>query len=150
MGLGDIFKIGQFKAEIQQLKNDNQQLYNDNCTMHQQLQELGAFDYYQIREKISTLENEYAQKTVRLKDAYQAEEIASSEQLKQHLSSLENTISDRETKSQEVLARMNELMLQEAKLNKNIKTQTNKLNRSKELVKAINYTFDKYLNYEPS
>ena len=45
---------------------------------------------------------------------------------------------------------MNELMLQEAKLNKNIKTQTNKLNRSKELVKAINYTFDKYLNYEPS
>lgn len=51
MGLGDIFKIGQFKAEIQQLKNDNQQLYNDNCTMHQQLQELGAFDYYQIREK---------------------------------------------------------------------------------------------------
>lgn len=150
MGLGDIFKIGQFKAEIQQLKNDNQQLYNDNCTMHQQLQELGAFDYYQIREKISTLENEYAQKTVRLKDAYQAEEIASSEQLKQHLSSLENTISDREAKSQEVLERMNELMLQEAKLNKNIKTQTNKLNRSKELVKAINYTFDKYLNYEPS
>ena len=30
-----------------------------------------------------------------------------------------------------------------------VKTQTNKLSRSKELVKAINYTFDKYLNYEP-
>lgn len=39
---------------------------------------------------------------------------------------------------------------QEVKLNKNVKTQTNKLNKSKELVKAINYTFDKYLNYEPS
>ena len=41
-------------------------------------------------------------------------------------------------------------MLQEAKLNKNVRTQINKLNKSKELVKAINYTFDKYLNYEPS
>lgn len=45
---------------------------------------------------------------------------------------------------------LEELRLQEAKLSKNIKTQTNKLNRSKELVKAINYTFEKYLNYEPS
>ena len=31
-----------------------------------------------------------------------------------------------------------------------VKLQTNKLARSKELVKAINYTFEKYLNYEPS
>lgn len=49
-----------------------------------------------------------------------------------------------------MLSNLNELRLQESKLNKNIKTQTNKLNKSKELVKAINYTFDKYLNYEPS
>ena len=35
-------------------------------------------------------------------------------------------------------------------MSKNIKTQTNKLNKIKELVKAINYTFDNYLNYEPS
>ena len=40
--------------------------------------------------------------------------------------------------------------MQEAKLTKSVKTQTNKLARSKELVKAINYTFEKYLNYEPS
>lgn len=45
---------------------------------------------------------------------------------------------------------LEELRSQEVKLNKNVKTQTNKLNKSKELVKAINYTFDKYLNYEPS
>lgn len=37
MGIGDIFKTGQFKAEIEQLKADNQRLYNDNCNMHNML-----------------------------------------------------------------------------------------------------------------
>lgn len=150
MGLGDIFKISQFKAQIEQLQRDNQQLYNDNCSMHQQLQELGAFDYYKVKNMTSELEKEYEDKCIKLKKDYEAQESASQEHLKKQLASLENMISDRETKSQEILSRLNDLMLQEAKLNKNIKTQTNKLNKSKELVKAINYTFDKYLNYEPS
>ena len=150
MGLGDIFKISQFKAQIEQLQRDNQQLYNDNCSMHQQLQELGAFDYYKVKNMTSELEKEYEYKFFKLKKDYEAQESASQEHLKKQLASLENMISDRETKSQEILSRLNDLMLQEAKLNKNIKTQTNKLNKSKELVKAINYTFDKYLNYEPS
>lgn len=38
----------------------------------------------------------------------------------------------------------------EERLTKNIKTQTNKLNRSKELVKAVNYSLEQYLDYEPS
>ena len=36
------------------------------------------------------------------------------------------------------------------KLTKQIRTQTNKLNRSKELVKAVNYALENYFNYEPS
>ena len=55
MGLGDIFKISQFKAQIEQLQRDNQQLYNDNCSMHQQLQELGAFDYNKVKTMTSEL-----------------------------------------------------------------------------------------------
>lgn len=122
MGLFDIFKIGQFKAEIDRLNQENEK-------MHQQLQELGAFDYYQIREKITNLENEYSEKCIQLNDNYRAKEIASEERLKKQISSLENTISERKTKSQELLDRLNELMLQEAKLSKNVKIQTNAINR---------------------
>lgn len=110
MGLFDIFKVGQYKAEIEQLKQENAQ-------MHQQLQELGVFDYYQIQEKISVLESEYSTLTSK----------------EQNLSS-------------EISSRSLEL----EKLIKSTKTQTNKLARSKELVKAIDYALENYFNYEPS
>lgn len=110
MGLFDIFKVGQYKAEIEQLKQENVQ-------MHQQLQELGVFDYYQIQEKISVLESEYSALTSK----------------EQNLSS-------------EISSRSLEL----EKLIKSTKTQTNKLARSKELVKAIDYALENYFNYEPS
>lgn len=37
MGLGDMFKINQFKVELEQLKAENTRLYNDNCNMHAML-----------------------------------------------------------------------------------------------------------------
>lgn len=150
MGIGDIFKIGQFKSEIERLKSDNEKLFADNCTMNKQLQELGALDYYKIKSMTQQLEKEHAARISKLEADYSNREKEAKEKLQQQIDSLESTISDREDKSKEILSNLNELMLQEAKLNKNVKTQTNKLNKSKELVKAINYTFDKYLNYEPS
>lgn len=150
MGIGDIFKIGQFKSEIERLKSDNEKLFADNCAMNKQLQELGALDYYKIKSMTEQLEKEHAARISELEADYSNREKEAKEKLQQQIDSLESTISDREDKSQEILSNLNELMLQEAKLNKNVKTQTNKLNKSKELVKAINYTFDKYLNYEPS
>lgn len=42
------------------------------------------------------------------------------------------------------------LSKKEERLEKNIKTQTNKLSKEKELLKAVQYTFDKYLEYDPS
>ena len=62
MGIGDIFKIKQFKTEIEQLKTENQNLLNDNQNMHQQLQELGAFDYYKILDMTEQLKKEYEAK----------------------------------------------------------------------------------------
>ncbi len=150
MGIGDIFKIGQFKSEIERLKSDNEKLFADNCTMNKQLQELGALDYYKIKSMTEQLEKEHAARISELEADYSNREKEAKEKLQQQIDSFESTISDREDKSKEILSNLNELMLQEAKLNKNVKTQTNKLNKSKELVKAINYTFDKYLNYEPS
>lgn len=34
MGISDLFKVNQFKTEIEQLRADNQRLYNDNYNMH--------------------------------------------------------------------------------------------------------------------
>lgn len=138
MGFADIFKIKKFKDEIEQLKTDNRVLLDKNADMDNQLSELGAYDYYKIKDMTQQLEKEYSEKRV-----------AAELNLKNHISDLEQIISDREKKSNDILEHVNELMLQESKLLKNIKTQTNKLSRSKELVKAINYTFEKYLNYEP-
>lgn len=110
MGFGDIFRITEFKNEIAQLQQENAALKNATTTMRNQLNELGAFDYYQVKDMVLKLQTDY--------DA-QAEKL-------------------------------NELMQQESKVSKNLKTQTRKLSRSKELIKAINYTFERYLNYEPS
>lgn len=128
MGLGDIFKIRDFKNEISRLQQENQTLTENirslesaTTEMRTRLKEIGAFDYYKVKEMTQQLEEEYNQKQA-----------------------------DRESKYQEILEKLNGLRLQEAKVLKNLKTQTNTLNRSKELVKAINYTFEKYLNYEPS
>lgn len=139
MGIGDIFKIKQFKAEIEQLKNENQNLLNDNQNMHQQLQELGAFDYYKILDM-----------TEQLKSEYESKKQTAQEDFQKHLDSIDKSIAEKNSECQNILNQLEELRSQEVKLNKNVKTQTNKLNKSKELVKAINYTFDKYLNYEPS
>lgn len=139
MGIGDIFKIKQFKTEIEQLKTKNQNLLNDNQNMHQQLQELGAFDYYKILDM-----------TEQLKKEYEAKKLTAQEDFQKHLDSIDKSIAEKNSECQNILNQLEELRSQEVKLNKNVKTQTNKLNKSKELVKAINYTFDKYLNYEPS
>ena len=139
MGIGDIFKIKQFKTEIEQLKTENQNLLNDNQNMHQQLQELGAFDYYKILDM-----------TEQLKKEYEAKKLTAQEDFQKHLDSIDKSIAEKNSECQNILNQLEELRSQEVKLNKNVKTQTNKLNKSKELVKAINYTFDKYLNYEPS
>ena len=150
MGLGDIFKIGQFKAEIEQLKESNQQLQSQNAELKNQLQEMGALDYYKIKEMTEQLEKEHSQRIDHLKSDYENQENLLTNDLNSKIKALEETISEKGNKSKEILSNLNELMLQEAKLNKNVRTQINKLNKSKELVKAINYTFDKYLNYEPS
>ena len=45
---------------------------------------------------------------------------------------------------------ISEKILQSNRIEKQIKTQTNKLGRSKELVKAISYCIDNFFNYDPA
>ena len=157
MGFGDIFRIKEFKNEIARLQQENQALISDNqnlqsasTEMRNRLSELGAFDYYKVKEMTEKLQADYDAKQLSLQKEYQGKQNQAEANLQKQLSDYERIIADRNQKSQEILNRLNELMSQEARVTKNLKTQTNKLNRSKELVKAINYTFEKYLNYEPS
>lgn len=156
MGLGDIFRIKQFKDEISRLRQQNDALVSDNqnlqsvtAQMRTQLDELGAFDYYKIQEMTEQLEKDYTDKQSQLQSDYAERQRLAEEDLNNKIRDLERSASEREAKSQEVLDRLNELMLQESKVSKSLKTQTNKLNRSKELVKAINYALESYFNYEP-
>ena len=156
MGFGDIFRIKEFKNEIARLQQQNDALISDNQNlqsvtdqMRTQLDELGAFDYFKIQEMTEQLKKDYADMQNQLQSDYAERQRLAEEDLNNKIHDLERSASEREAKSQEVLDRLNELMLQESKVSKSLKTQTNKLNRSKELVKAINYALESYFNYEP-
>lgn len=104
MGFFDIFRISEFKAEINRLDEENRSL-------RERLDSIGADNYYAVKEMTDNL------------SSY-------SEALKTEIASQEREIA--------AIKEQNE------KLTKNVKTQTNKLDRSKELVKAVNYTIDKF------
>ena len=132
MGIFDFSKVNQFKKEIEELKQEN-------TKSKKQLEDLGAYDYFQIKEMIASLHSEYEKKKA-------DEELF----LQNQLSELKKDISDSTFKLSELSNKISALHEEETKLAKNNKTQINKLNRSKELVKAINYALENYLNYEPS
>ena len=132
MGIFDFFKVNQFKKEIEELKQEN-------AKSKKQLEDLGAYDYFQIKEMIASLHSEYEKKKA-------DEELF----LHNQLSELKKDISDSTFNLSELSNKISALHEEETKLAKNNKTQINKLNRSKELVKAINYALENYLNYEPS
>ena len=157
MGLGDIFRIKEFKNEIARLQQENQTLQSDKSNlesatteMRNQLHELGAFDYYKVKQMTEELQRNYDEKQTKLQEEYSEKQRAAEIDLKNHISDLEHTISELDAESLKKRYSLNDLRIQESKLNKSLKTQTNKLNRSKELVKSINYALDNYLNYEPS
>ena len=55
MGIFDFFKVNQFKKEIEELKQEN-------TKSKKQLEDLGAYDYFQIKEMIASLHSEYEKK----------------------------------------------------------------------------------------
>ena len=132
MGLFDIFKVGKFKEEIEQLKRSNEEA-------NKKLNELGASDYFKVKEMTSSLRVEYEKK-----------KSDEEQYLKEQLLNLTQSISDKSCKEKELSDKILELRLEESKLIKSNKTQANKITRSKELIKAINHSLESYLNYEPA
>ena len=108
MGFFDIFRVGEYKKEIEKLTNENAEL-------KKKMEFLGVDEYYAVKEMKENLQRY-------------------SEELKQNIVSYEAEVTGLQEKSD--------------KLTKNVKAQTNKLARSKELVKAVNYTIDNFFETE--
>lgn len=116
MGFSDIFKINEFKAQIASLSSANARLIHQNQSLETKLSELGAADYYKVKELTTELERR-----------------------------CDNLASKESDLIQKIEIQNNEL----EKLIKQTKTQTNKLARSKELVKSVDYALSNYFEYEP-
>lgn len=108
---------------VGQIKEENARLSEENTYLQNRLHEIGADDYEAVKRMTIEMQGrvEALQKTIE-------EEEAAYDKCKENVSSLEN---------------------KEARLNKSITTQTNKLSRLKELVKAINYTIDNFYDADP-
>lgn len=145
MGFADIFKIGEFKREIEQLKSEKQQLLNDNHSIHDKLTELGAMDYYKIKEATEQLEKDYFIKKENLESEHQKRVQEIQDDYQHTTSVLESNIKEKINENNKLQEQISKLHLEESKLAKNIKTQTNKLTRSKELVKAVDYALSNTL-----
>lgn len=79
MGLGDIFKIKQFKTQIAELEQKNQILARNNqdlqhatTALREKLSEIGGFDYYKVKSMTAQLEKECADTVARNQDLQNA------------------------------------------------------------------------------
>lgn len=103
---------------------------------------MGLFDIFKIKQ----YKNEISELKQKL-DELGADDYLT---IKRKTSDLEKLSVEKEDFISKLNSVISDLQKEEEKLRRNNKTQANKLSKSKELVKAIDYTFENYLNYEPS
>lgn len=139
MGLLDIFKVSQFKSEIEQLKQQN-------TLLQQKLDSLCFNDY------------ESAQKAIQQLEQISEEKKTSISNLEIQRSSLEKKLFDETETANEDFAkfkaqideRISFLNVELEKTEKKVKTATNKLAKSKELYKSIDYSISNFFEYTPN
>ena len=131
MGFLDIFKAGKIKRENEQLNVQIQQLQT-------QLNELGGMDYFQVKETIAKMEQ-----------ASKAKIEQQTSDARNRIASANNEIAECNKIIANLNQRISELTSNEEKINKRLKTATNKLARSKELYESISYAINNFFNYAP-
>lgn len=150
MGISDIFKIKQFKEEISSLKTANSKLCEENRSLNNKLSEMGAYDYYKIKEMISSAEQEHKNKISEFEIEFENIKKTNESILENRISALKQHCEDLSNREFELNNLTSQRSAELSKLIKQVKTQTNKLSRSKELVKAVDYVLREFLNYEPT
>lgn len=123
MGFMDIFRASAIREENEKLKK--------------QLQDLGATEYYQVKEKITALNQEIRER-----------QEAADNELKSKADELNETIVTGNATISRLRDEIESLTAQNLKLDKQLRTQTNKLARAKELYSSVEYAMDNFLNVE--
>lgn len=132
MGFFDIFKVNQYKNEIEILKAENAEL-------NQKLNSLNFSTYEQSKAAIDELQHKYQ---------------AQQQQFNNTVTSNESVISRLQDEISRLTADRNQLNEQitadREKSEKQLKTANNKLSRTKELYKSVEYSINTFFNYEPT
>lgn len=138
MSFFDIFKVSQFKQEIETLKQQN-------TLLQQRLDSLCFNDYDSAQRTIQELQQESEKKK---------NDILS---LENQITLLQNKLSDENEATNKELDKLKAetdekitfLNGEVDKAEKKLKTATNKLNKSKELYKSIDYSITNFFEYSP-
>lgn len=124
-------KFKQTNAELRQYKFDLKQSMAD-------------LDHFKIVSKDLQEENSVLQKKLSELDTINYFDA------KDKITELNQQYSEEKLNYEKLLETIEELQKKETRLINSIRTQNNKLSRSKELIKSIDYSINQYLNYEPS
>lgn len=124
MGFFDIFKIATIKAENEQLKQQISHLQADNDSLNNKLNEIGYPDVFRTKAMLSELKEQcdlYSNKISKLESDFEKQKCKYEQSLTEQKNGLE-------------------------KLQKQLKTNTNKLTKIKDCAKRVNYALDNYVN----
>lgn len=138
MGFFDIFKVSKFKNEIEQLKQQNTLLqqkldelcYSDYESAQRTIQQLNQLANDK-RNEISNIENQRSSLEKKLFDETQIAD-RNFEQFKENINNKISSLNEEFAKSE-----------------KKLKTSTNKIAKSKEIYKSIEYSINNFFEYNP-
>lgn len=119
MGIFDIFKISQIKAE-------NQKLQFDNAQMQAKMDALGVNEYYETKAKIEQM---------------QRESSATLQNLNEQITSSNSIVAD-------LHAEIASLQEKDSKLEKSVSSQQRKLSRCKELYKSVDHAINNFFDLD--
>lgn len=119
MGIFDIFKISQIKAE-------NQRLQFDNAQMQAKMDALGVNEYYETKAKIEQM---------------QRESSTTLQNLNEQITSSNSIVAD-------LHAEIASLQEKDSKLEKSVSSQQRKLSRCKELYKGVDHAINNFFDLD--
>lgn len=138
MGFFDIFKVAQFKSEIESLKQQN-------ALLQQKLDSLCFNDYDSAQRAIQHLQQEAEKKKNDILSIENKRALLE----KKLFDETEATNKEFDKFKAEINEKISFLNSEVEKTEKKLKTATNKLNKSKELYKSIDYSISNFFEYSP-
>lgn len=130
MGFFDIFRVSA-------IKNENEELKSKISDMESKLNELGATDYFQVKEKVKNMNADIEEKTK-----------TAETKIRIQLEQSNKEIADNNTLISKQRDELSNLTTQNLKLAKQLSAQIKKLSRCKELYQSIEYALDNFFTSE--